>query len=114
MVHRQLVRTLSILQGMEFFVITQTPDGKDIFFMIERSGPDILLVHGAASDADTMAPLVSQLSGRYRCISVDRLGYRDEARLSGETTGGERAHAVEAVREACADGAGGVVGHCYG
>ena len=31
MVHRQVVRTLSILQGMEFFVITQTPDGKDIF-----------------------------------------------------------------------------------
>lgn len=114
MVHRQVVRTLSTLQGMEFFVITQTPDGKDIFFKIEGSGPDILLVHGAASDADTMAPLVSQLSGRYRCISVDRLGYRHSTHLSRDTTVDEQAHAIEAVRKACTSGPLWVFGHSSG
>jgi pimeloyl-ACP methyl ester carboxylesterase len=113
MVHRRVVRTLSILQGMEFFVITQTPDGKDIFFKIEGSGPDLLLIHGAASDADTMAPLVSELSGRYRCISVDR-GYRRSTHLSRDTTVEEQAHAIEAVRKAFTSDPLWVFGHSSG
>jgi hypothetical protein len=55
-------------------VITQTSDGKDIYFNVQGSGPDILLVHGAASDADAMIPLVFELSGRYRCIIGGSIG----------------------------------------
>jgi pimeloyl-ACP methyl ester carboxylesterase len=95
-------------------VITKTPDGENVFFSIEGSGPAILFVHGAASDADAMAPLVSELSGRYRCISVDRLGYRRSSRLRRDTTVDEQAHAIEAVRKACTSDPLWMFGHSSG
>jgi pimeloyl-ACP methyl ester carboxylesterase len=95
-------------------MITQTSDGKDVFFAIEGSGPEILFVHGAASDADAMAPLESELSGRYRCISVDRLGYRRSTRLSRDTTVDEQADAIEAVRKACTSDLLWIYGHSSG
>ena len=82
-------------------MITQTSDSKDVYFNIEGSGPEVLFIHGAGSDADAMMPLVFELSGRYRCISLDRLGYRRSTHLDRDTTVAEQAHAVEAVRKAC-------------
>jgi len=96
------------------FVITQTSDAKEIFFNIEGSGPDILFLHGAGSDGDTMVPLVSELSARYRCISVDRLGYRRSTRLSQDTTIVEQARAIEAVRKACNSDTLWIFGHSSG
>jgi lipase len=97
-----------------FFVIATTSNGENIFFSVEGSGAEILLVHGAGCDADAMASLVSELSGRYRCISVDRLGYRRSSRLRHDTTADEQAHALEAVREASTSGPLWVFGHSSG
>jgi len=95
-------------------MITQTSDGKDVYFNIQGSGPEILFIHGAGSDADTMTPLVLELSGSYRCISMDRLGYRRSTHLSRDTTIAEQADAVEAVRKACTSDPVWLFGHSSG
>jgi pimeloyl-ACP methyl ester carboxylesterase len=95
-------------------MIAHTSDGKHVFFNVEGHGPEILFVHGAGSDADTMAPLVSELSGTYRCISVDRLGYRRSAHLDSDTTVDEQAEAIEAVRKACTSERVWIFGHSSG
>jgi pimeloyl-ACP methyl ester carboxylesterase len=95
-------------------MITQTSDGKDVYFNIQGSGPEILFIHGAGSDADTMTPLVLELSGSYRCISMDRLGYRRSTHLSRDTTIAEQADAVEAVRKACTSDPVWMFGHSSG
>ena len=95
-------------------MITHTSDGKDIFFNVEGHGREILFVHGAGGDADTMAPLVSKLSGAYRCISVDRLGYGRSTHLDRDTTVGEQAEAIEAVRKACTSEPVWTFGHSSG
>jgi len=40
-------------------------------------GPVVILIHGIASSAATFTPLVPLLSDRYRCISIDLLGFGD-------------------------------------
>lgn len=40
-------------------------------------GPVVILIHGIASSASTFKRLVPLLSGRYRCISIDLLGFGD-------------------------------------
>jgi len=95
-------------------MITHTSDGRHVFFTVAGDGPVILFVHGAGSDADTMAGLVSELSGAYRCVSVDRLGYRRSAHLHADTTVDEQADAIEAVRKACTSDPVWLFGHSSG
>jgi pimeloyl-ACP methyl ester carboxylesterase len=43
----------------------------------EGDGPVIVLIHGIASSSATFRKVIPQLSDRYRCISVDLLGFGD-------------------------------------
>jgi len=95
-------------------VIAQIVDDREIFYRVEGSGPEILFLHGAASDSDTLAPLITELSGTYRCIALDRLGYRRSTRLNANTTVEEQATAVAAVLDEAASGPVWLFGHSSG
>ena len=73
-------------------MIVQIVNDREVFYRVEGSGPEILFLHGAASDSDTLAPLITELSGTYRCIALDRLGYRRSTRLNANTTVEETGH----------------------
>lgn len=49
--------------------------GKKIHYLDEGTGKNILFVHGIPEWSMLYAPLVSQLSERYRCIVPDHLGF---------------------------------------
>ncbi len=87
---------------------------REVFYTVEGSGPEILFLHGAASDSDTLAPLISELSGSHRCIALDRLGYRRSTRLNQNTTVEEQAAAVAAVLDRAASGPVWLFGHSSG
>lgn len=48
-------------------------------------GPVIVLVHGIASSAATFTRLIPLLSDRYRCISIDLLGFGESPAPEGAT-----------------------------
>jgi pimeloyl-ACP methyl ester carboxylesterase len=48
-------------------------------------GPVIVLVHGIASSSATYARLIPQLSDKYRCISIDLLGFGESPAPEGAT-----------------------------
>ena len=95
-------------------MIAQVAGDKEVFYTVEGSGPEILFLHGAASDSDTLAPLISELSGAHRCIALDRLGYRRSTRLHENTTIEEQATAVAAVLAEAATGPVWLFGHSSG
>jgi pimeloyl-ACP methyl ester carboxylesterase len=95
-------------------MIVRVPDGRKVFYALSGDGADILILHGAASDADTMAPLARELSDSHRLITMDRLGYRRSSRLTRNTTLEEQAIAVEAVRRDCGAGQVWLCGHSSG
>ena len=95
-------------------MIAQVAQDKEVFYTVEGSGPEILFLHGAASDSDTLAPLISELSGSHRCIALDRLGYRRSTRLNANTTIEEQAISVNAVLDEAASGPVWVFGHSSG
>ncbi len=95
-------------------MITKVGQDREVFYTVEGTGPEILFLHGAASDSDTLAPLISELSGTHRCIALDRLGYRRSTRLDENTSIEEQATAVEAVLQVAASGPVWVFGHSSG
>ncbi len=101
-----------------------TVDGQRVHVVVEGSGPDLVLIHGAGGNAhDFTYKFTKGLTDRYRVISVDRpgLGYTDRTRpgLNGAFT--ERAETpieqarllAAATRELGADKPI-VLGHSYG
>jgi pimeloyl-ACP methyl ester carboxylesterase len=48
-------------------------------------GPVVVLVHGIASSAATFQRVIPQLEGRYRCISLDLLGFGESPAPEGAT-----------------------------
>jgi pimeloyl-ACP methyl ester carboxylesterase len=95
-------------------VITRTEGGRDIYYDVVGAGPDLMLVHGALSDADSFAGLIEILSDQFRCITLDRPGYNRSGRLDCATNIEEQAEAVEAVRRACGAAAPWIFGHSSG
>ena len=95
-------------------MIVQVDEDREVFYTVEGSGPEILFLHGAASDSDTLAPLINELSGSHRCIAIDRLGYRRSTRLNENTSVEEQATAVAAVLDEAASGPLWVFGHSSG
>ena len=95
-------------------MIAELHDGREIFYTTTGAGPELLIVHGAASDADTMAPLAAELAGKYRCTTLDRLGYRRSSQIAAHTTLQEQAQAIDAVRRASVGGPAWICGHSVG
>ena len=95
-------------------MIVQVTQDREVFYTVEGTGPEILFLHGAASDSDTLAPLINELPGSHRCIALDRLGYRRSTRLDANTTVEEQANSVHAVLEEAASGPVWVFGHSSG
>jgi pimeloyl-ACP methyl ester carboxylesterase len=95
-------------------VITRTEGGRSIYYDAIGAGPDLMLVHGALSDADSFAGLTEILSDQFRCITLDRPGYNRSGQLDCATTIEEQAEAVEAVRRACGADAPWMFGHSSG
>lgn len=57
-----------------------TVDGLQVHVQVEGAGPDLVMIHGANGNLREFTfALMTQLSGRYRVIAVDRpgLGYSD-------------------------------------
>lgn len=48
-------------------------------------GPVVVLIHGIASSAATFQRVIPQLEGRYRCISLDLLGFGESPAPEGAT-----------------------------
>jgi pimeloyl-ACP methyl ester carboxylesterase len=85
-----------------------------IYYNVVGSGPDMIFVHGASSDADVFGGLIDILSEQFRCISLDRPGYHRSGQLESNTTIEEQAAAVEAVRRECGAAAPWMFGHSSG
>lgn len=95
-------------------VITSTQGGNTIYYDVVGSGPGLIFVHGAGSDADIFAGLIGSLSNRFRCITMDRPGYNRSGHLERATTLEEQVEAIEAVRRACDAKGAWVFGHSSG
>ena len=52
----------------------ETPDGR-VFFRDEGEGPTLVFVHGFPTSSHDWAPVVERLRGRFRCVSLDLLGF---------------------------------------
>ena len=79
------------------------------------AGPAVILVHGSAAPRKQWRPLIEHLSGRYRCLAPDLIGY-------GRTTGWPADKKLSAKDEIALiaalvdlfDGPVHLVGHSYG
>ena len=61
-------------------------DGTPVHVLIEGTGPDLILIHGANGNVrDWTIDFADRLSGRYRVIMLDRPGLGWTGRLSGKT-----------------------------
>ena len=76
-------------------------DGRPVYFFEEGAGPSLLFVHGAYHDADFARPMVEALRRRFRCISLDRVGYHRSGTLDRVTTLEEQVEAIAEVHSAC-------------
>ncbi|WP_116131792.1 alpha/beta fold hydrolase [Tropicimonas sp. IMCC34043] len=93
-----------------------TIDGRRLHVLVQGSGPDVVLIHGASGNLrDFTYDLVDRLVPRYRVIAVDRpgLGHSDRLHDDGESPAEQaavldRAAAMLGVERAV------VVGHSYG
>lgn len=101
-----------------------TVDGRDVHVIVEGSGPDLVLIHGAGGNAqDFTHAFTRRLTDRYRVFAVDRpgLGYTDRARpglnaawtTAAETPTEQARLLAEATRQLGAERPI-VLGHSYG
>ncbi|MEQ6203845.1 alpha/beta hydrolase [Sulfitobacter sp. HNIBRBA2951] len=61
-------------------------DGTPVHVLIEGSGPDLVLLHGASGNLrDWTLDFVDRVSGRYRVIMFDRPGLGHTGRLRGKS-----------------------------
>jgi len=59
-------------------------DGRPVYYFEDGTGPPLLFVHGAYHDADFARPMIGYLRDRFRCISLDRVGYHRSGGWGGE------------------------------
>jgi pimeloyl-ACP methyl ester carboxylesterase len=89
-------------------------DGRPIYYFEDGDGPPLLLVHGGASSADALRPMVQVLRERFHCIVLDRAGCRRSGSLARLTTVEEQVEAIAAVHAACTSDSAWVFGHSAG
>lgn len=101
-----------------------TVGGRRVHVIVEGTGPDLVLIHGAGGNAqDFTHAFTARLTDRYRVFAVDRpgLGYSDRARpeLAGAFTARaetpmEQAKLLAAATRQLGAEAPIVLGHSYG
>ena len=94
-------------------MLAETDDG-ELFFDELGSGSPLLLIHGATLDADSLRPLASQLSDRFRCIMMDRPGYERSYKVSADMTIDQLVSSIRAVHQASTDRPVWLFGHSSG
>jgi pimeloyl-ACP methyl ester carboxylesterase len=91
-----------------------TVHGVDVFYRDEGQGPPIILGHSATGSSGQWRELIGQLSGRYRLIAPDHLGYGRTGPYPGESQMFElEVSIIEALIE-LADMPVHLIGHSYG
>ena len=76
-------------------------DGRPVYFFEEGAGPPLLFVHGALHDADFARGMIEVFRDRFRCISLDRVGYHRSGSLDRVTTLEEQVEGIAVVHRAC-------------
>jgi pimeloyl-ACP methyl ester carboxylesterase len=61
-------------------------NGVDTYYVREGSGEPVLLLHGAFSNSDDMAPYITGLSSHYDVIAYDRRGHGRTSDVDGPLT----------------------------
>jgi len=89
-------------------------NGRSVYFYEEGAGPPFLFVHGGAGSADYMRAMTEILRDRFRCIALDRIGYRRSGSLDRITTLEEQGEAILGVHRACTSDPLWVFGHSSG
>jgi pimeloyl-ACP methyl ester carboxylesterase len=89
-------------------------DGRPIYFFEEGTGPPFLYVHASTDIADGARGMFESLRDRFRCISLDRVGYHRSGTLGRVTTLEEQVEAIAAVHSACTSEPVWVFGHSAG
>ncbi len=91
-------------------------DGKAVHVLVQGSGPDLVLIHGANGNLrDFLPQLIGPLSRSYRVIAVDRpgLGWSDSLGTAGPSVAAQAAHLRKAVAQLGVTRPI-VLGHSYG
>lgn len=130
MILRKSVRTIASLVMMATIVSAcaragdpvSKPEGQfidlpagRIHAVIQGSGPDLVLVHGANGNArDFTLDLVGRLSGRYRVIAFDRPGFGFSDDFGAPESPAEQAAILHAAAQVLGVKRPVVLGHSYG
>ena len=94
--------------------ITHLAGGRPIYFFQEGTGPPLLYVHASTDSAEGARGMFEWLRHRFRCIALDRVGYRRSGALDRLTTVEEQVEAIAAVHNACTPEPAWVFGHSAG
>jgi haloalkane dehalogenase len=89
-------------------------DGRPIYFFEEGVGSPLLYVHASTDSADGARGMFETLRDRFRCIALDRVGYRHSGALDRVTTLAEQVEATAVVHRACTSDPAWVFGHSAG
>jgi len=89
-------------------------DGRPIYYLEEGAGPPLLFVHGGAGSAGVAQKVFDVLRNRFRCIALDRVGYRHSGALDRVTTLEEQVEAIAVVHSACTSDPVWVLAHSSG
>lgn len=89
-------------------------DGADIRYVIEGTGPDVLLLHGASSNAEDMRLALGGHLDGYRAVYVDRPGLGWSERPDGAWTPEREAALLAELMRALNLADPVVVGHSWG
>jgi pimeloyl-ACP methyl ester carboxylesterase len=95
-------------------MIAETSDGLNVYYTVSGQGTPMILVHGGNCDADFMAPLAGEIGDAFRCVSLDRPGYRRSSSLDHDTTISEQVDAISAVDIAASREPSWIFGHSSG
>ncbi|HWG84420.1 MAG TPA: alpha/beta hydrolase [Deinococcales bacterium] len=85
-----------------------------IHYVLDGSGPPLLLVHGVTKTWRSWLPILPQLSERWRVIAPDLRGHGASARTPGHYQVQEIAQDLARLLEASAEGPATVVAHSLG
>ncbi|MFN0115748.1 MAG: alpha/beta fold hydrolase [Paracoccaceae bacterium] len=116
---------LTLLRARRRAVLAETawpPEGEPLTLggvrlhaVVRGSGPDVVLIHGAAGSVrDFTFALLPKLAERYRVIAIDRPGHGHSDRVAGADALSLQARLLRQATAVLGAGCPIVVGHSYG